>query len=88
MISKLLKDIQTTLKQFENGSTFKINELFEPIVWEVLTRGEKNEIASDFRELVLNELKDTVKIIEDDSSDLFKKYMKISETSGDCISSS
>ena len=77
MDSKLLKEVQPVLNMFVVGRTFKISELFDPIVWEGNTTSENEKIAKEFKESLNNELKGIVEIKDDSSSDLFIVYKKI-----------
>ena len=77
MESKLLKEIQPVLNMFIVGRTFRVSELFDPIIWESNTTFENEKFAKDFRESLNGELKGIVEIEEDNSSILLVVYKKI-----------
>jgi len=77
MENKLLKEIEPVLNMFIIGRTFKVSELFDPVIWENKTIGEKMQIAKDFFELLSTELKSIVEVAEDNSSNLLKIYKKV-----------
>jgi len=77
MNSILLKEIQPVLNMFVVGRTFKISELFDPVIWESNTTSENEKIAKEFKESLNNELKGIVEIKDDSSFDLSVVYKKI-----------
>ncbi|HHX70092.1 MAG TPA: hypothetical protein GX708_18840 [Gallicola sp.] len=77
MENKLLKEIEPVLNMFIVGRTFKVSELFDPVIWENKTLNDKMQVAKEFFELLSTELKSIVEIVEDNYSNLLKIYKKV-----------
>ena len=76
MKSKLYEEIESILGMFVVGRSFKVSELYDPVVWENKTVSEKLKIAEEFQKLLLSELKDIVELIEDNENVILKVYKK------------
>ena len=70
-------NIDNVVNMFIVGRTFKISELFDPIIWESKTITEQLQISDEFKNDVTSKYKDIIIIDTDNESSLKVVYKKV-----------
>lgn len=74
---ELLKRVIAVIDLMVNGNEFDIRHLFGLTAWLSYPKKEREEIALNFYELVNNELKESVEVVNNEPDFTLRKYKKI-----------
>jgi len=74
---ELLKKVSPIIELFAIGKTFKVTELFDPVIWISYPSTKQKEIALMFNQLVPNELVGIVNVKESHQDLSLQVYAKV-----------